>query len=91
LLTDERERGRNQSVNGAFQVLRDLIPTENMDRKMSKIETLRLATKYILHLSAYINSGRGVKSLMFLHFLMFALLRMKVFLKHLAFFNNILV
>ncbi len=54
---NERERGRNQSVNGAFQVLRDLIPTENMDRKMSKIETLRLATKYILHLATYINSG----------------------------------
>lgn len=29
-----------------------------MDRKLSKIETLRLATKYIEHLSTYINSGK---------------------------------
>ena len=54
---NERERGRTQSVNGAFQHLRDLIPTEPVDRKLSKIETLRLATSYIEHLATQLHSG----------------------------------
>ncbi|CAG7720855.1 unnamed protein product, partial [Allacma fusca] len=36
-----------QSVNTAFTTLRTLIPTEPADRKLSKIETLRLASSYI--------------------------------------------
>ena len=52
-----RERGRTMSVNGAFQHLRDLIPTEPVDRKLSKIETLRLATSYIEHLATQLNPG----------------------------------
>jgi hypothetical protein len=35
----------------AFALLRSLIPTEPPDRKLSKIETLRLATSYIQHLN----------------------------------------
>ena len=58
---NERERGRTQSVNGAFQHLRDLIPTEPVDRKLSKIETLRLATSYIEHLATQLTAGQ-VKS-----------------------------
>jgi hypothetical protein len=54
---NERERGRTQSVNGAFQHLRGLIPTEPVDRKLSKIETLRLATSYIEHLATQLTSG----------------------------------
>ncbi|KAM9828491.1 transcription factor 15 [Syngnathus typhle] len=46
-----RERGRTQSVNSAFTALRTLIPTEPVDRKLSKIETLRLASSYISHLA----------------------------------------
>lgn len=46
-----RERGRTQSVNTAFTALRTLIPTEPVDRKLSKIETLRLASSYISHLA----------------------------------------
>ncbi|XP_005874855.1 PREDICTED: transcription factor 15, partial [Myotis brandtii] len=38
---------RTQSVNTAFTALRTLIPTEPVDRKLSKIETLRLASSYI--------------------------------------------
>ena len=34
---NERERGRTQSVNGAFAHLRGMIPTEPIDRKLSKI------------------------------------------------------
>ena len=45
-----RERDRTHSVNSAFVTLRTLIPTEPADRKLSKIETLRLATSYISHL-----------------------------------------
>ena len=46
-----RERDRTQSVNSAFTALRTLIPTEPIDRKLSKIETLRLASSYISHLA----------------------------------------
>ena len=52
---NERERGRTQSVNGAFHHLRRLIPTEPVDRKLSKIETLRLATSYIAHLATMLD------------------------------------
>jgi hypothetical protein len=55
---NERERGRTQSVNGAFIHLRGLIPTEPVDRKLSKIETLRLATSYIEHLVNQLNSSK---------------------------------
>ncbi|KAF6208387.1 hypothetical protein GE061_016841 [Apolygus lucorum] len=47
-----RERDRTQNVNTAFIILRTMIPTEPMERKLSKIETIRLATKYINHLAA---------------------------------------
>ncbi|CAL8309206.1 unnamed protein product [Merluccius merluccius] len=46
-----RERDRTHSVNTAFGALRALIPTEPADRKLSKIETLRLASGYIAHLA----------------------------------------
>ncbi|KAK2819466.1 hypothetical protein Q7C36_021112 [Tachysurus vachellii] len=46
-----RERDRTHSVNTAFSALRTLIPTEPADRKLSKIETLRLASSYIAHLA----------------------------------------
>ncbi|XP_024884488.1 basic helix-loop-helix transcription factor scleraxis-like [Temnothorax curvispinosus] len=45
------------SVNTAFGVLRTLIPTEPADRKLSKIETLRLASSYISHLDAMLIAG----------------------------------
>ncbi|XP_066995428.1 transcription factor 21 isoform X2 [Anabrus simplex] len=46
----KKERGPCLSVNSAFMALRMLIPTEPADRKLSKIETLRLASSYISHL-----------------------------------------
>lgn len=45
------------SVNSAFISLRDLIPTEPKTRKLSKIETLRLAKSYIEHLAAMLITG----------------------------------
>lgn len=64
------------SVNGAFANLRELIPTEPLDRKLSKIETLRLATSYIEHLASQLNYGKLLYSnakssfLFLLHFRM---------------------
>ncbi|XP_043258244.1 transcription factor 15-like isoform X3 [Colletes gigas] len=52
-----RERDRTHSVNTAFSALRTLIPTEPVDRKLSKIETLRLASSYINHLGAVLVAG----------------------------------
>ena len=52
-----RERDRTHSVNSAFVVLRTMIPTEPADRKLSKIETLRLATSYISHLNTVLMVG----------------------------------
>lgn len=54
-----RERHRTQSVNTAFTALRTLIPTEPVDRKLSKIETLRLASSYISHLANVLVVGDG--------------------------------
>ncbi|KAL2103232.1 hypothetical protein ACEWY4_000100 [Coilia grayii] len=54
-----RERDRTQSVNTAFTALRTLIPTEPIDRKLSKIETLRLASSYIAHLANVLLLGDG--------------------------------
>lgn len=49
-VANQRERDRTHSVNSAFGQLRNLIPTEPIDRKLSKIEILRLAGSYINHL-----------------------------------------
>ncbi|XP_054473675.1 transcription factor 15-like [Anoplopoma fimbria] len=54
-----RERHRTQNVNTAFTTLRTLIPTEPVDRKLSKIETLRLASSYIAHLANVLVVGDG--------------------------------
>ncbi|GFX74170.1 transcription factor 15 [Trichonephila clavipes] len=50
-VANARERNRTSSVNVAFSLLRMHIPTEPKDRKLSKIETLRLAVSYIRHLA----------------------------------------
>lgn len=50
-IANARERDRTESVNYAFQLLRKLLPTVPANRKLSKIEILRLATSYIKHLN----------------------------------------
>ncbi|CAD5110737.1 unnamed protein product [Dimorphilus gyrociliatus] len=45
-LANVRERQRTQSLNDAFSQLRKIIPTLPSD-KLSKIQTLKLATRYI--------------------------------------------
>lgn len=49
-----------RSVNSAFTTLRTLIPTEPKNRKLSKIETLRLASSYIAHLGTQLSAGKCV-------------------------------
>uniref|UniRef100_A0A3B3ZM78 BHLH domain-containing protein n=1 Tax=Periophthalmus magnuspinnatus TaxID=409849 RepID=A0A3B3ZM78_9GOBI len=56
-----RERDRTHSVNTAFTALRTLIPTEPADRKLSKIETLRLASSYISHLANVLVLGEDCR------------------------------
>lgn len=64
LLSKFRQRRFNflqcliRSVNSAFVTLRQLIPTEPKTRKLSKIETLRLAKSYIEHLFAILITGK---------------------------------
>ncbi|CAF3600852.1 unnamed protein product [Rotaria sordida] len=44
---NKKERRRTQSINTAFSDLRTAIPNVQSDTKLSKIKTLKLATKYI--------------------------------------------
>ncbi|KAH8287085.1 hypothetical protein KR054_002215, partial [Drosophila jambulina] len=52
-----RERYRTFNVNAAYEALRNLIPTEPMNRKLSKIEIIRLAGSYITHLNSTLETG----------------------------------
>ena len=52
-----KDKERSNSVNAAFSTLRMLIPTDPCDRKLSKIETLRLAKSYISHLHTVLTAG----------------------------------
>ncbi|XP_050391119.1 class A basic helix-loop-helix protein 15 isoform X2 [Patella vulgata] len=59
LESNERERMRMHSLNDAFQGLREVIPHVNLDRKLSKIETLALAKNYIKALTNVVCEMRG--------------------------------
>lgn len=48
--TSSRERWRQHNVNVAFYELRKHLPTYPLDKKLSKHEILRLATRYIAFL-----------------------------------------
>eukprot|EP00794_Sanderia_malayensis_P003331 gene3331-3820_t len=55
-----RERRRMQCINEAFEGLRSHIPTLPYERRLSKVDTLRLAISYINFLAELINSDAGV-------------------------------
>ena len=55
-----RERKRMQCINEAFEGLRSHIPTLPYERRLSKVDTLRLAISYINFLADLINSDDGV-------------------------------
>ncbi|OWF53644.1 neurogenic differentiation factor 6-like [Mizuhopecten yessoensis] len=59
--SNERERMRMHSLNDAFQDLREVIPHVELERKLSKIETLTLAKNYIKALTNVICEFRGEK------------------------------
>ena len=60
--SNERERQRMHSLNDAFEGLRGVIPHINMERKLSKIETLTLAKNYIKALTNVICDLRDEKA-----------------------------
>ena len=47
---NERERNRVKHINGTFSTLRQHLPSGAKNKKMSKVETLRSAIRYINHL-----------------------------------------
>lgn len=55
-IANVRERQRTESLNDAFEKLRKIVPTLPSD-KLSKIQTLKLATDYINFLYKLLNSG----------------------------------
>ena len=58
---NNRERKRMHTVNAAFDDLRDLVPTYPSNRKLSKIETLRLACAYIEDLAQLLRDTTVVR------------------------------
>lgn len=54
-----RERRRMQSINEAFEGLRSHIPTLPYEKRLSKVDTLRLAIGYIGFLADMLNSTTG--------------------------------
>ncbi|XP_001842623.2 protein atonal [Culex quinquefasciatus] len=51
LAANARERRRMNSLNDAFDRLRDVVPSLGSDRKLSKFETLQMAQTYIAALN----------------------------------------
>lgn len=57
LKANERERGRMHGLNDALERLRQTVPCRSRTQKLSKIETLRLASNYIATLSDVLKTG----------------------------------
>lgn len=57
-----RERRRMQSINDAFEGLRSHIPTLPYEKRLSKVDTLRLAIGYINFLSELVHSDLPLRS-----------------------------
>ena len=47
---NERERERVRCVNDGYASLRRHLPLENRDKRISKVETLKMAARYIQHM-----------------------------------------
>lgn len=61
LAANTRERKRMHTVNSAFEQLRDLVPTYPSNRKLSKIDTLRLACTYIQDLVSLLHNTHALQ------------------------------
>lgn len=55
-----RERRRMYNLNSAFDRLRKRVPTFAYEKRLSRIDTLRLAMTYIRFMSDLVNQGPGV-------------------------------
>ncbi|KAK5873177.1 hypothetical protein PBY51_013814 [Eleginops maclovinus] len=56
---NERERQRVRCVNQGFARLRGHLPGRGSERRLSKVETLRAAIKYIQHLQGLVQREGG--------------------------------
>lgn len=52
---NERERHRVRCVNQGYTKLRNHLPAQNQDKRLSKVETLRAAIRYIKYLQGLVN------------------------------------
>lgn len=57
-----RERRRMQSINDAFEGLRSHIPTLPYEKRLSKVDTLRLAIGYINFLAELVQSDMRIRN-----------------------------
>lgn len=57
-----RERRRMQSINDAFEGLRSHIPTLPYEKRLSKVDTLRLAIGYINFLAELVQSDTPIRN-----------------------------
>ncbi|XP_067830311.1 protein atonal homolog 1a [Heptranchias perlo] len=62
LAANARERRRMHGLNHAFDQLRNVIPSFNNDKKLSKYETLQMAQIYINALAELLQGGEPTKS-----------------------------
>lgn len=58
---NERERIRVRHVNEGYARLREHLPDEPTDKRMSKVETLRAAIRYIKHLESLLDVSKEEK------------------------------
>lgn len=63
IAANSRERKRMHTVNSAFDQLRELVPTYPSNRKLSKIDTLRLACTYIQDLVSLLHNPHGTHTI----------------------------
>ncbi|ESO84951.1 hypothetical protein LOTGIDRAFT_168208 [Lottia gigantea] len=53
---NERERDRVRCVNEGYERLKEHLPLENKEKRISKVETLRSAIQYIRHLQSLLKT-----------------------------------
>lgn len=56
---NERERQRVRCVNQGYAKLRDHLPGQSADKRLSKVETLRAAIRYIKYLQGLVELEEG--------------------------------
>ena len=61
MAANTRERNRMHTVNIAFDMLREMVPSYPSNRKLSKIETLKLACAYIADMEALLKEHQRIQ------------------------------